>query len=298
MSVPFAYLGVILIWSTTPLAVKWSSVGGSFLFGVASRNVVGLLLGMALLLALRIPLTINKHAWRAYVSVGVTLYLGLMGVYFGAQFVPSGLISVLYGWTPFFIAVFALLWFGENNFSVGKSFGMLLGISGLVVIFSDSLQLGESALLGITAVLLSVAVHAFGSLWFKRVHVEGLSAMAVTVGGLWVSLPLFLLSWWLLDGSVPSEPPSRTIAAIVYLGVFGSVLGAMLYFYALHHLGAMSMSLLTLITPVAALVLGVVANDEHISTDTLYGVALILWGLVMFQFEGIRRRWSLYRMRA
>ena len=44
MSVPAAYLGIILIWSTTPLAVKWSGEGPGYLFGVTARMVIGALL--------------------------------------------------------------------------------------------------------------------------------------------------------------------------------------------------------------------------------------------------------------
>ncbi len=44
MSVPLAYLGVIIIWSTTPLAIKWSNETGSFLFGVTGRMALGALL--------------------------------------------------------------------------------------------------------------------------------------------------------------------------------------------------------------------------------------------------------------
>ncbi|MBU2479196.1 MAG: EamA family transporter, partial [Gammaproteobacteria bacterium] len=43
MSMPAAFLGVILIWSTTPLAIQWSSEGGGFLFGVAARMWLGAL---------------------------------------------------------------------------------------------------------------------------------------------------------------------------------------------------------------------------------------------------------------
>ena len=48
MSVPAAFLGVVLIWATTPLAIKWSSEGAGFLFGVASRMVLGVLVCLVL----------------------------------------------------------------------------------------------------------------------------------------------------------------------------------------------------------------------------------------------------------
>lgn len=54
MSVPTAFIGVIIIWSTTPLAIKWSTEGPGFLFGVTSRMVIGVVLCILLMQALRI----------------------------------------------------------------------------------------------------------------------------------------------------------------------------------------------------------------------------------------------------
>ena len=44
MPLAAAFIGVVLIWSTTPLAIKWSSLGAGFLFGVTARMTIGLLL--------------------------------------------------------------------------------------------------------------------------------------------------------------------------------------------------------------------------------------------------------------
>ena len=53
MSVPAAYLAVILIWSTTPLAVKWSSEGPGFLFGALGRMALAAVLCVTLVTVLR-----------------------------------------------------------------------------------------------------------------------------------------------------------------------------------------------------------------------------------------------------
>ncbi|MDX1336059.1 MAG: EamA family transporter, partial [Gammaproteobacteria bacterium] len=42
MSVPAAYMGIIMIWATTPLAIKWSGESVGFLFGVSARMLIGL----------------------------------------------------------------------------------------------------------------------------------------------------------------------------------------------------------------------------------------------------------------
>ena len=62
MSVPAAYLGVVIIWSSTPLAIKWSGEGPGFLFGVASRTLLGTLVCVLLMLLLRQSLPLHRAA--------------------------------------------------------------------------------------------------------------------------------------------------------------------------------------------------------------------------------------------
>ena len=68
MSVPLAFLAVVLIWSTTPLAIKWSGEGPGYLFGVFSRMALAVVVCLALLLILRRQLPWHRDARRAYLS--------------------------------------------------------------------------------------------------------------------------------------------------------------------------------------------------------------------------------------
>ncbi|HIA09196.1 MAG TPA: EamA family transporter, partial [Chromatiaceae bacterium] len=103
MSVPAAYLAVILIWSTTPLAIQWSGDGPGFLFGVAARMVVGLSILLAGMRLLRVDFPWDRASRRVYLVGGVPLYLAMTSVYWSAQYIPSGWISVIFGLSPIFI---------------------------------------------------------------------------------------------------------------------------------------------------------------------------------------------------
>lgn len=59
MSVPAAYLGVVLIWGTTPLAIKWSGEGVGYLFGVTGRMVIGVVLALVLVYLMRLQVWIG-----------------------------------------------------------------------------------------------------------------------------------------------------------------------------------------------------------------------------------------------
>jgi drug/metabolite transporter (DMT)-like permease len=283
MSVPAAFVGVILIWSTTPLAIQWSSEGAGFLFGVAARMWLGALVCLALMGALSVPLPRHAAALRTYLAAGLGIFGAMTCVYWGAQFIPSGLISVLYGLTPMVTGLLAALWLGERAFSAARILGMLLGLGGLAVIFGRGLIGHQIAVPGVLGVLASVVIHSVSSVWVKRIGAE-VPAMAVAGGGLLVAAPLYLLAWLLFDGSAPQALTPRAGAAIVYLGLVGSVVGFVLFYFVLKRMAASRIALITLVTPVLALWLGHGMNGETIDIQVVSGTALILSGLAAHQW--------------
>jgi len=287
MSVPAAYVGVIMIWATTPLAIKWSGESVGFLFGVSARMLIGLAVISLLMLVLRRPLSWNRQALRAYVGVAMAIYGAMSLVYWGAQYIPSGLISVLFGLSPIITGLVAGAWLGERIFTRYRISGMLLGLTGLVLIFGVDFSGSIEGLFGLIVVVLAVLLHAFSVVWVKKIDAQ-VSALELTTGGLFVANILFVLTWVASGATLPEEVPNRTLWSIVYLGVFGSVLGFVLFYYALKHLQASTMALLTLIIPVLALMLGKVLNNETIGLVAYMGSGMILLGLVLYQIELMR----------
>lgn len=283
MSMPAAFLGVILIWSTTPLAIQWSSEGGGFLFGVAARMWLGALFCLALMGMFSVPLPRDRAALQTYLAAGLGIFGAMLCVYWGAQFIPSGLISVLYGLTPMMTGICAALWLQEPAFSPARILGMLMGIAGLLVIFGQGLVDQHIAVAGIIGVLMSVFLHSISSVWVKRIG-AGVPAMAVAGGGMLVAAPLYLIAWLLLDGQPPLALTPRAGAAILYLSLMGSVVGFVLFYYVLKRMAASRISLITLVTPVLALWLGQMLNGEVIDLRVWMGAGLILMGLAVHQW--------------
>ena len=90
MSIPAAFLAVIVIWSTTPLAIQWSSEGWGFLFSVTGRMTIGALFCLALIRLLGKELRWHKAARNTYFAAALGIYGALLAVYWGAQYIPSG----------------------------------------------------------------------------------------------------------------------------------------------------------------------------------------------------------------
>jgi drug/metabolite transporter (DMT)-like permease len=288
MSLPAAFVSVILIWSTTPLAIKWSSLGVGFSFAVFLRMAIGMLLCVILLVAFRVRVPLHRKALHAYAAGGLSMFGAMALTYWSSQFVSSGMIAVLYGLSPLITSLGAMLWLEEEALTTSKLAGMLMGVLGLFFVFRGGLGLGAGSMAGLVALFLAVVSQSLGLVWLKRIGDDS-PPLAMTLGILVVALPLFFAAWWMIDGNVPIAIPERAVAATLYLGTFGSVLGFALYYYLIKHMEAGRIALITLITPVIALLLGHGLNNEAVLPQVWLGTASIVFGLCLHRWG---EQWS------
>jgi len=289
MSVPAAYLGVILIWSTTPLGIQWSAQGATFSFAVMGRMLIGLAICGVLLRATRTAFPFNPAARQLYLISGLSIFVAMLLTYWGALHIPSGLISVIFGLSPLVTGVFAAVWLSERTLTPLRLTGLALALGGLWVIFGQPWPGDSRATFGTAATVAGMTVQALGLVWIKRLNVR-MSSLAITTGSLAVATPLFVLAWVVADAAqLPPDITPRAGMAIVYLGVFGSVVGFTLYYYVIKHLDAGRVALITLVTPVSALLLGQALNAEFIPASGWAGIALIGAGLLLYEWQALRQ---------
>lgn len=282
MRITLAYISVVLLWATTPLAIKWSGEGPGFLFAVTSRMAIGMACIVTTLAVLRRSLAWHRKAKMTYLAIAVQIYGSMIAVYWASQFIPSGWISVIFGLAPLMTALMANFLLKEQQLSFSKCSAYCLGVSGLYIMFGSALDLGESAVLGIAGVLVATFLQSVSAVWIKRIN-AGLPALAQVAGGLGLALPAYLITWAMVDGRWPVNLSTVNVAAIFYLGTVATTVGFSLYYYLLTHLSATRVALIALITPVMALMLGHLANREPFTEQTLAGTSLILAALVMHE---------------
>ncbi|MFM2004738.1 MAG: hypothetical protein RLZZ09_393 [Pseudomonadota bacterium] len=291
MRVIAAYLGVILLWSTTPLAIKWSGEGPGYLFGVASRMSIGLI-GILLVMAItRTPLRRDRQALWTYVAGALQIYGAMLATYWASQHIPSGWISVVFGLTPLLTAPLAAVFLGEKSLTPARIASYLLGLAGLVLMFHSALNFSSAAVLGIGAVLLAALLQAISAVWVKRIQ-AGVPAFALVTGSLLLAVPAHWLTWAMLDGVWPSRIPPVSLLSITYLGVIATTFGFTMYFYVLKHLSAGKVALITLIVPPMSLYIGFLVNHEALHESVIGGTALIMAALLLHESSFFRRRRS------
>ena len=203
-------------------------------------------------------------------------------VYWSAQYIPSGWISVIFGLSPIITSSFATIILRENNLSGGRLTGMLLGLLGLFIVIAEGISLSDGALKGVAGITNGTITHSLGAVLLQKLKTD-LPAISITAGSLIVATPLFIANFALMH-SWPQSIATHTLLSIVYLALLGSAVGFPLYFYLLKNLNAERVALIALITPVTALLVGAQFNGEVISTRVWLGTAMIIAGLAIYEY--------------
>ncbi|WP_286232867.1 DMT family transporter [Thalassotalea sediminis] len=285
MRVPLAYLAVVIIWSTTPLGIVWSSESVHPTMAVLMRMVIAWLIGVTVILICRIHIPWHKQAFKLYGFSAIGIFGGMSFSYTAATYISSGLMSLIFGLAPILSGLLAQKMLAEPKFSLTKKVALIAALAGLFIVCLDNMALKDDAYIGIMLILAGVFFFSISGVLIKSVPLA-INPISTTVGALTFSLPLFLILWLVFDGSLPIEQwQFRSIAAIVYLGIFGSLIGFIAYFYVLQKLSASTVALVTMITPVLALMLGHLLNDEVLTANLVAGAVLVILGLSCFQWS-------------
>tara|TARA_R110002167_G_scaffold365860_2_gene591716 strand:- start:40028 stop:40945 length:918 start_codon:yes stop_codon:yes gene_type:complete len=295
MQVSVAYLAVLLIWSTTPLGIVWSSESINPTMAVLLRMLIAVVLGGIIIFIRNIELPWHSKAIRLYSYSALGIFGGMSFSYLAAGYLSSGILSLVFGLAPVFSAILARRILAEPKISRLRKVSMLLSFVGLGIVCADNFSLSGDSIYGLVFVLIAVFLFSLSGVLVKSVSLA-IHPMATTVGALSLSLPLFILNWLLLDGSIDtSQWQLRSIWATIYLGIFGSLIGFFAYFFVLQRLTASTVALITLVTPVIALTLGAVLNDEVIHSKLVFGALLVISGLAIYHWgEVILRKIKIY----
>lgn len=284
MQVPVAYLAVLLIWSTTPLGIVWSSETINPTMAVLLRMLIAVVLGSVIIIISKIEFPWHKQAIRLYSFSALGIFGGMSFSYLAAGYLSSGVLSLAFGLAPVFSAILARRILAEPKISTVRKLSMLLSFIGLALVCADKFSLKGDSIYGLGFILTAVFLFSLSGVLVKSISLA-IHPLSTTVGALTVSLPLFIGNWLLLDGSLNiSDWEMRSVWATIYLGVFGSLIGFFAYFFVLQKLTASTVALITLITPVIALSLGVIFNGEVVTSTILLGAVLVISGLAIYHW--------------
>ncbi|HVA38139.1 MAG TPA: EamA family transporter [Candidatus Dormibacteraeota bacterium] len=273
-----AYAGMVLIWSTTWLAIKWGLAYMPPLQGVGLRYLIAglFVLAIARVAGARPPR--GREAWRVVGVTSVALFgLNYALTYFAEEHISSGLTAVLFGTAPFWIMIFAYFLAGES-LTARKVTGSLLALAGVAAISFAGTQHGT--LVGVAEILAAALLAAFGNVYIKR-HQEHAQPLVVIPPAMLISALTFGTLGWFLEPHDARAFAIPSLAALGYLSLFGSGIAFLLNYMLLRRLPASTVGLSGLMIPVVAVIIGVAGAGERFTLQDAMGAALVLAGIAL-----------------
>ncbi len=279
------YALLVAIWSSTWVAIKVGLEDTPPLLGAGVRFALA---GVGLLVLARLwgrPLRTDRVLAGV---LGVLPFAGTYGlIYWGEQYVPSGLAAVLFGVLPIYVALIASVALRDEPLRTRLLAGVGLALAGLVLAFSESVALGDSRYAVVAALACVVAPlgPAIGNVTTKR---RGLGVDALVLNG-WAAVVGGAL---LLVASVFTEDwggaawTAGALGSIAYLAAIGTALAFVTLTRLLRELPAVTMSFIALLLPFGALAFGAVVYDEPLTAPELGGAALVAAGIFVAQGPG------------
>jgi drug/metabolite transporter (DMT)-like permease len=277
----------VLIWSSTWVAIKIGLEDVPPLLSAGVRFAIAGAALLALARALGRPLTTDV---RLASVLGLLPFAAAYGlIYWGEQYVPSGLAAVLFGVMPLYSATLASVALADEPLRARLLAGIAVAIGGLSLAFGESIALGDAkwALLAASACALAPLASAIGNVAIKR---RGQRLDPIALNG-WAMLGGGAL---LLAVSAPAEDwasaawSAQAIGSVAYLAAIGSAVAFVTLTVLLRELPAVTVSYITLLLPFGALVFGAALYDERITLAAVGGALLVAGGLAIAQWP--RRR--------
>jgi drug/metabolite transporter (DMT)-like permease len=285
-----AFAGIYIIWGTTYLAIAFAvHTMPPFISGVARFALAGIL--MYAWLRARNPHPFAGVNVPMMALTGVLLSgIGNGFVIWAQQGIPSGIAALIVASVPVLVLVFDWAFFSKRAPTKQALFGIAVAIAGVATIVMHTRTLsGNAQPMYVLAMLVATTGWSFGTLVQKRAASQA-TVLSFTCGqmlfGAAAQLLLSLVTgeWSRFD---PAAVSWQSMVAVLYLVVFGSIIGLNCYLWLLTRVAAPKVATYALVNPVVALVLGAAVLGERVTPLAMVAAVLVLVGVALIVFQDL-----------
>jgi len=276
-----AFVTVCVIWGTTYLGITVALETVPVLLVAGLRWMFAGVVMSVLMLATGRGLP-RPALWGPLLLLGFLMnVVGNGFVVYAQQYVASGLTAVLIATTPFWSALVERLLPNGERFSKRSLTGLACGFSGIVILVWPEMTNGGAGgrafIGGVIAIQLACVGWVAGTSYARRHELGDNPFRSTALQMVFSGTMLLAAATWHGDWAHLSFTP-RTIAAMFYLSIAGSLVAYSAYIYAIQHLPLSLVSLYAYINPIIAVTLGTLLLSEPFSTRIAISAALVLLG--------------------
>jgi len=293
MSAPvIVWLILCLIWGSTWLFIKLGLEDLPPITFAGIRFLIAASILLIIVRARRVPLPRKRRDLALIATTGVLAFSLNYGLLFwGEQRTSSGLAAILQTIIPAFGLLIAHQYLPEERMTLSKVSGVMLGIAGVVLIFSNQMSAeGPSALWGSLAIVIGAFCVAYSNVLVKARcgHLDpAVLAAGQMVFGL---IPLLMVGIAVEGNPLNFHWTPLAWTSLLYLALIGSSLAFLLFYWLVRHMDVTKTMLIPLVTPVIAVVLGMLVLNEELTWRIAVGGAGIMAGIGLTVAQKINRK--------
>lgn len=269
------------IWGSTWAFIKVGLRDLPPLTFASTRFVIAVLLLLLIAYLRRARLPRGRAEWRLLVTTGVLQFTINYGtVFWGESYISSGLAAVLQATIPLFGLLIAHKLLPNEPLTFVRLCGVVIGLSGVAVVFSNQLTIGDAwAVWGSVAIIIGAFAAAYSNVLLKCSDVKLDLSVLVAVQMLCGLVPL-LIAGFVKEGSPLNMRWTATaILSVLYLAFVGSVAAFLLFYWLVRNMDVTNTQLISLVTPVVAVVIGLIFLDEKLTWRIVMGGLGIFLGI-------------------
>jgi drug/metabolite transporter (DMT)-like permease len=271
---------ISIIWGSTWLFIKVGLESVPPFFAVAFRFTIAMVILAVIARVRGERLHFDRDSVTIYLTMAfLSFSIPFALVYWGEQYIGSGLASILFAIYPFVVAIGSHFFLPEEPLNPYKVVGIGLGFVGVLVIFWSDIHLGASATWGMAAVLTSTVLQGTSLVIVKR-KAKHMSPTILSLGGMVFGVAILYAIAFTFEDVSQVHLDTVGLGSILYLSTFGTVVTFQTYYWLLKRIDAVYLSLVSLVTPILAVVLGTLVLGELLDSRIFAGAALVLAGIL------------------
>jgi drug/metabolite transporter (DMT)-like permease len=291
MSAPVVvWILLSLIWGSTWLFIKLGLQDLPPFTFAGIRFVIAATILLLIIALRRTPLPRTRSDWALIVVTGLLAFTVNYGLLFwGEQRTSSGLAAILQTIIPVFGLVIAHYYLQQERITWPKLLGVLLGIAGVGLIFSNHMKVeGRSAFWGSVAIVIGAFGVAYSNVLIKA-RGSHLDAAVLAAGQMICGLiPLLLIGITLEGNPLKLHWTPLALVSLFYIALVGSALAFLLFYWLVRHMEVTKTMLIPLVTPLIAVMLGMLVLKEGLTWRVAVGGAGVMAGIGLIIKRRIR----------
>ncbi|MGE5399873.1 MAG: DMT family transporter [Ignavibacteriales bacterium] len=298
IKIALGYAAICLIWGSTWMVIRIGLDSLTPILSAGLRFFLASIILYGFMKYKNVKMQTDRTSIILYIILGIFSFVFPFGlVYWGENYIPSWLASILFAVMPFFVVIISRIAIPSEKIYGDRIAGLMLGFLGIIIIFSKNMSWDLNfSFWGMFAVVLSALLQGCIAVIVKKygshLHPLSMNFVPVLMAGI-VLTGIGLIS----EDHTTLKFDAKAVISIIYLAVFGTIITFTTYYWLLKRINIILLSLSSFVTPIVAVILGWLFMGEVLSGRDLFGSSLVLIGILFANFNGLKSYYLTVRSR-